>query len=92
MSMNKTELVDAIAAKANITKVAAKNALEATLTAITDSLEKGDSVQLVGFGTFKVNSRKARTGRNPKTGKEIKIAATTVPAFVAGKGLKDAVK
>lgn len=90
--MNKTELVDAIAAKANITKVAAKNALEATLTAITDSLEKGDSVQLVGFGTFKVNSRKARTGRNPKTGKEIKIAATTVPAFVAGKGLKDAVK
>ncbi len=92
MSMNKTELVDAIAAKANITKVAAKNALEATLTAITESLEKGDSVQLVGFGTFKVNSRKARTGRNPKTGKEIKIAATTVPAFVAGKGLKDAVK
>lgn len=92
MSMNKTELVDAIATKANITKVAAKNALEATLTAITESLEKGDSVQLVGFGTFKVNSRKARTGRNPKTGKEIKIAATTVPAFVAGKGLKDAVK
>ncbi len=92
MSMNKTELVDAIAAKANITKVAAKNALEATLSAITESLEKGDSVQLVGFGTFKVNSRKARTGRNPKTGKEIKIAATTVPAFVAGKGLKDAVK
>ncbi|AJA43915.1 HU family DNA-binding protein [Frischella perrara] len=90
--MNKTELVDAIAAKANITKVAAKNALEATLSAITESLEKGDSVQLVGFGTFKVNSRKARTGRNPKTGKEIKIAATTVPAFVAGKGLKDAVK
>ena len=90
--MNKTELVDAIAAKANITKVAAKNALEATLSAITESLEKGDSVQLVGFGTFKVNSRKARTGRNPKTGKEIKIAATTVPAFVAGKGLKDAVR
>ena len=90
--MNKTELVDAIAAKANITKVAAKNALEATLSAITESLEKGDSVQLVGFGTYKVNSRKARTGRNPKTGKEIKIAATTVPAFVAGKGLKDAVK
>ena len=92
MSMNKTELVDAIAAKANITKVAAKNALEATLSAITESLEKGDSVQLVGFGTFKVNSRKARTGRNPKTGKEIKIAASKVPAFVSGKGLKDAVK
>lgn len=92
MSMNKTELVDAIAANANITKVAAKTALEATLTAISDSLQAGDSVQLVGFGTFKVNNRKARTGRNPKTGKEIKIAATKVPAFVAGKGLKDAVK
>lgn len=92
MFMNKTELVDAIAAKANITKVAAKTALEATLSAVSESLEKGDAVQLVGFGTFKVNNRKARTGRNPKTGKEIKIAATKVPAFVAGKGLKDAVK
>ncbi|WP_392561305.1 HU family DNA-binding protein [Orbus sturtevantii] len=90
--MNKTELVDAIAANANITKVAAKTALEATLSAISDSLQKGEAVQLVGFGTFKVNSRKARTGRNPKTGKEIKIAATKVPAFVSGKGLKDAVK
>jgi len=90
--MNKTELVDAIAAKANITKVAAKTALEATLSAVSDSLQKGEAVQLVGFGTFKVNSRKARTGRNPKTGKEIKIAATKVPAFVAGKGLKETVK
>ncbi|XKM13632.1 HU family DNA-binding protein [Orbaceae bacterium ac157xtp] len=90
--MNKTELVDAIASKANITKAAAKTALEATLEAISESMKKGDSVQLVGFGTFKVNSRKARTGRNPKTGAEIKIAATKVPAFVAGKGLKDAVK
>lgn len=90
--MNKTELVDAIAAKANITKVAAKTALEATLSSISESLEKGETVQLVGFGTFKVNSRKARTGRNPKTGKEIKIEATKVPAFVAGKSLKDAVK
>lgn len=90
--MNKTELVDAIAAKADITKVAAKTALDATLAAISDSLEKGDAVQLVGFGTFKVNDRKARTGRNPKTGKEIKIPATKVPAFVAGKGLKDIVK
>lgn len=89
--MNKTELVDAIAAKANITKAAAKTALEATLSAVSDSLEKGEAVQLVGFGTFKVNSRKARTGRNPKTGEEIKIEATKVPAFVAGKGLKDAV-
>lgn len=90
--MNKTELIDAIAEKADITKIAAKTALEATLSAISDSLAKGDSVQLVGFGTFKVNARKARTGRNPKTGKEIKIAATKVPAFVSGKGLKDAVK
>ncbi len=92
MSMNKTELVDAIASKADITKVAAKTALEATLEAITESLKAGDSVQLVGFGTFKVNSRKARTGRNPKTGDEIKIAASKVPAFVSGKSLKEAIK
>lgn len=90
--MNKTELVDSIAAKANITKVAAKTALEATLESISESLKKGEAVQLVGFGTFKVNNRKERTGRNPKTGKEIKIPATKVPAFVSGKGLKDSVK
>lgn len=90
--MNKTELVDAIASKADITKVAAKTALEATLEAITESLKAGDSVQLVGFGTFKVNDRKARTGRNPKTGAEIKIAASKVPAFVSGKSLKEAIK
>lgn len=90
--MNKTELVDAIASKANITKVAAKTALEATLEAVTESLKKGDSVQLVGFGTFKVNHRKARIGRNPKTGAEIKIAASKVPAFVSGKSLKEAIK
>ena len=65
--MNKTELVDAIASKADITKVAAKTALEATLAAITESLKAGEPVQFVGCGTFKVNSRKARTGRNPKT-------------------------
>ncbi|MDF7670346.1 HU family DNA-binding protein [Orbaceae bacterium ESL0721] len=90
--MNKTELVDAIASKADITKVAAKTVLEATLEAITESLRAGDSVQLVGFGTFKVNERKARTGRNPKTGAEIKIAASKVPAFVSGKSLKEAIK
>ena len=90
--MNKTELVDAIASKADITKVAAKTALEATLAAITESLKAGEPVQLVGFGTFKVNSRKARTGRNPKTGKEIEIAASKVPAFVSGKSLKQAIK
>lgn len=90
--MNKTELVDAIASKAGITKSAAKTSLDATLAAITESLASGDAVQLVGFGTFKVNNRKARIGRNPKTGKELKIPATKVPAFVAGKALKDAVK
>lgn len=63
-----------------------------TLAAITESLKEGDAVQLVGFGTFKVNHRAERTGRNPQTGKEIKIAAANVPAFVSGKALKDAVK
>lgn len=90
--MNKTELVDAIAAKANITKAQAKIVLESTLDAITDTLAKGDSVQLVGFGTFKVNQRQARTGRNPKTGEELQIAASKVPSFVSGKLLKEAVK
>lgn len=89
--MNKTELVDAIASKAGITKVAAKTALDATIEAITEALKAKDPVQLVGFGTFKVNARKERIGRNPKTGKEIKIAATNVPAFVSGKALKEAV-
>lgn len=90
--MNKTQLVDAIAAKANISKTQAKLVLDATLEAVTESLAKGDAVQLVGFGTFKVNHRKARIGRNPQTGNEIKIAAASVPAFVSGKALKDAVK
>ncbi|PHM30089.1 nucleoid-associated protein HU-alpha [Xenorhabdus innexi] len=90
--MNKTELVDAIAAGADLTKTQAKAALESTLAAITESLKGGDAVQLVGFGTFKVNHRAERTGRNPQTGKEIKIAAANVPAFSAGKALKDAVK
>lgn len=90
--MNKTELIDAIAAGAELSKKDAKAALEATLEAISASLKKGDAVQLIGFGTFKVNERKARTGRNPKTGEEIKIAASKVPAFVAGKALKDLVK
>ncbi|MCE1685443.1 DNA-binding protein HU-alpha, partial [Enterobacter hormaechei] len=83
--MNKTELVDAIAAGADLTKTQAKAALESTLNAITESLKNGDAVQLVGFGTFKVNHRAERTGRNPQTGKEIKIAAANVPAFSAGK-------
>ncbi|MCE1768090.1 DNA-binding protein HU-alpha, partial [Enterobacter hormaechei] len=88
--MNKTELVDAIAESTELTKAQAKAALESTLNAITESLKAGDSVQLVGFGTFKVNHRAERTGRNPQTGKEITIAAANVPAFSAGKALKDA--
>lgn len=90
--MNKSELIDAIAAKANLSKKDAKAALEATLEAVSESLKAGDAVQLIGFGTFKVNERAARTGRNPRTGEEIKIAAAKIPAFVAGKGLKDLVK
>ncbi|EOW9250068.1 TPA: nucleoid-associated protein HU-alpha [Vibrio cholerae] len=90
--MNKTQLIDFIAEKADLTKVQAKAALEATLGEVEGALKDGDQVQLIGFGTFKVNHRSARTGRNPKTGEEIKIAAANVPAFVAGKALKDAIK
>ncbi|EEX67061.1 DNA-binding protein [Vibrio metoecus] len=90
--MNKTQLIDFIAEKADLTKAQAKAALEATLGAVEGALKDGDQVQLIGFGTFKVNHRSARTGRNPKTGEEIKIAAANVPAFVAGKALKDAIK
>ena len=90
--MNKSELIDAIAAKAELSKKDAKAALEATLEAVSESLKAGDTVQLIGFGTFKVNERVARTGRNPSTGEEIKIAAAKIPAFVAGKALKDLVK
>lgn len=89
--MNKTQLIDVIADKADLSKTQAKLALE-SLSAITESLKEGEAVQLVGFGTFKVNQRNERTGRNPQTGKEIKIAAATVPAFVSGKALKEAVK
>ncbi len=90
--MNKTDLIDAIASKADLSKKDAKAALEATLAAVTESLKAGDAVQLIGFGTFKVNERKARTGRNPRTGEAIEIAAAKVPAFVAGKALKDAIQ
>ncbi len=89
--MNKTNLIDQIAEKTDLTKAQAKAALEATLSSIETALKEGDQVQLIGFGTFKVNHRAARTGRNPQTGKEIQIAAANVPAFVAGKALKDAV-
>ena len=90
--MNKTELIDAIAKGAAISKAAAAKALDSTIKGITKSLKKGDKVTLVGFGTFAVAKRKARKGRNPRTGKEITIAAAKVPKFRSGKGLKDAIK
>lgn len=89
--MNKSELIDAIATNADLPKAAAGRALDAVLDAVTTALQKGDSVSLVGFGTFAVKERAARTGRNPQTGAEIQIAAAKVPSFKPGKGLKDAV-
>ena len=89
--MNKAQLIDEVA-KVTCTKKEADVAISATLAAIQKALKKGDTVTLVGFGTFKVSKRKARKGRNPQTGKEIKIAAKKVPVFKAGKGFKDAVK
>ena len=89
--MNKSELIDAIAASADIPKAAAGRALDATMAAVTDTLTKGESVALVGFGTFSVKERADRTGRNPQTGEEIQIKAAKVPSFKAGKALKDAV-
>jgi len=88
--MNKTELVDAIAVAADITKAQAGRALDAVLESVTETLKKGEKVTLIGFGTFETRERAARTGRNPQTGKEIQIAASTTPAFKAGKKLKDA--
>ncbi len=89
--MNKSELIDAIAESADISKAAAGRALEATMEAVTKALKKGDMVSLVGFGTFYVGKRAARTGRNPRTGAELKIKAAKVPKFRAGKALKDSV-
>lgn len=89
--MNKSELIEAIAASADIPKAAATRALDAMIDAVTDTLKNGDSVALVGFGTFAVKERAARTGRNPQTGAPIEIAAAKVPSFKAGKALKDAV-
>ena len=86
--MNKTELVAAVAAKAELTKVDAKKALDATLEAITEALKKNDKVALLGFGTFAVTKRAARTGINPATGQKIKIAAKKVVKFKAGADLK----
>jgi DNA-binding protein HU-beta len=89
--VNKSELIDAIAASADIPKAAAGRALDATVEAITGALKEGDQVVLVGFGTFSVKERAARTGRNPQTGEPIQIAAAKVPGFKPGKALKDAV-
>jgi len=88
--VNKTELIDRIAGSADISKAAAGRALDATIDAITDSLKQSDPVALVGFGTFSVRDRAARAGRNPRTGETIQISAARVPAFKAGKALKDA--
>lgn len=89
--MNKAELIDAVAASADIEKSTATRAVQAVLDGIAGSLKNGDQVVLAGFGTFAVKARAARTGRNPKTGEEIQIAASNVPAFKAGKALKEAV-
>ncbi len=89
--MNKSELIDAVAAAGDISKAKAAQAVDGMTSAVTKALSKGDQVTLVGFGTFSVRERAARTGRNPRTGEEIKIAAAKIPAFKAGKALKDAV-
>ncbi|MBB1315429.1 MULTISPECIES: HU family DNA-binding protein [Aliivibrio] len=88
--MNKSQLVDQIAENADISKAAAGRALDALVETVTETLKSGDQVTLVGFGSFIVRERAARTGRNPKTGEAIEISAAKVPAFKAGKALKDA--
>ena len=89
--MNKADFIEAVADGAELTKADAGRAVDAMIAAVTKALKKGDTVTLVGFGTFQVRKRAARTGRNPKTGESIKIAASQTPAFKAGKALKDAV-
>ncbi|MFA5881916.1 MAG: HU family DNA-binding protein [Eubacteriales bacterium] len=89
--MNKQDLVSSVAEKSGLTKKDSEKAVNALFGSIEQALAKGDKVQLVGFGTFEVRKRAARKGRNPQTGAEIKIAAAKVPAFKAGKGLKDSV-
>ena len=90
--MTKDELIEKVASGAGLSKADAARAISATLDTITSALKKGQSVTLVGFGTFKVSKRKARKGRNPRTGEVINIKAAKVPRFSAGKSLKDAVK
>jgi len=90
-SVNKSELVDAVAESADITKAAASRAVDGMVEAITSALKSGDQVSLIGFGTFLTRDRAARSGRNPRTGETIEIKAAKTPAFKAGKALKDAV-
>lgn len=89
--MNKSELIDAMAAAADISKASAGRALNGFIDAVTDAMKGGDSVTLIGFGTFSVRERAARSGRNPQTGASIEIKASKIPSFKAGKALKDAV-
>ena len=89
--MNKTELVAAVAEQADISKIDAEKVLKAFVDVVTEEMKKGEKVQLVGFGTFEVSERAAREGRNPQTGKTMKIEACKAPKFKAGKALKDAV-
>ena len=89
--MNKTELIESVAESGDLSKADAARAVDAVISSVTKALKKGDSVTVVGFGTFQVRERAARTGRNPKTGDTINIAASKNPAFKAGKALKDAV-
>lgn len=89
--MNKTELIAAVADKTDLSKKDADAAVSAVLGAITDTLKAGDKIQLVGFGTFEVRNRAAKQGRNPRTGETMTVPASKVPAFKAGKALKDAV-
>lgn len=88
--MNKTELIDAVAESADLSKAAATRAIDAFVEIVTNTLRNGDQVTLVGFGTFEVRERAARAGRNPRTGEEIEIKASKAPGFKAGKAFKDA--
>ncbi len=90
--MNKAELIDHVAASADLSKAAAGAAVEAVISGVSGALSNGDSVSLVGFGTFSVSDRAARTARNPRTGETINVPASKAPKFKAGKALKDAVK
>ena len=89
--MNKAELIDAVSSKTGLQKAEATRAVDAVFDAVTEALKGGDAVSLLGFGTFVVKARAARTGRNPRTNEPIEIPATKVPGFKAGKALKDAV-